>query len=85
MPFAAQDRPGRLVADVGLEPRWWGGDGYAGNLWAGLRHGDPRVSPEVAVQPDTGVGLTVRSDVEALLHESPCGARPPVLSREPEP
>ena len=36
VPFAGRPRPGRLAADVGVERRWRGGDGYATNLWAGL-------------------------------------------------
>ena len=32
VPFAGRRRPGRLAADVGVERRWQGGDGYAANL-----------------------------------------------------
>ena len=36
VPFAGRRRPGRLAADLGVERRWWGGRGYASNLWGGI-------------------------------------------------
>ena len=37
VPLAGRLRPGRLAADLGVERRWWGGSGYAVNVWSGIR------------------------------------------------
>ena len=34
--FGGRARPGMVLADVGAERRWRGGDGYATSLWTGL-------------------------------------------------
>ena len=35
-PLAGRPRLGQLAVDIGVERRWWGGRGYATNLWTGL-------------------------------------------------